>query len=152
MSRYDQIDFDKRFSDEDREWLRGRSRSDLIEENDRKFPAKGKKASEDAEPPYEPPYSVAPPVYDPDVQVEDQSSADFHIPTPVPPRPGDRVDGSAEARGEGPLVVAEEEAEVEELNVEELKEELRSRELPVSGDKKELQKRLNKALKDEEGK
>lgn len=151
MSRYAQINFDKRLSDEDREYLLSRSRQDLVEENDRKFPAKGKKAA-DEEPPYEPPYTVAPPVFDPNLEVEGQSTAEFHNPTVMPPRPGDRVDGSAEARGAGPLVVAEQEAEVDELNVEELKDELRARDLPVSGDKKELQKRLNKALKDEEGK
>lgn len=145
MSRYATINFDKKLSDEDRQYLLDRSRQDLVEENGRKFPKKGKEAEED----YQPPYTVAPPAFDANVEVDGQAAADFHVPTVMPPRPGDRVDGSAEVKGAHPLVQAEQEANVDDLNVEELKDELRARDLPVSGDKKELQKRLSEAVESE---
>lgn len=138
MSRYAEINLDKKLSEKDREYLLGRSRNDLVEDNDRKFPKKG-----DGEEAYQLPYTVAAPQVEPD-------AVEFHTPQPVPPRPGDRIDGAAEARGADPLVVAEEEATVDELNVDELQAELRARNLPVSGNKKELQKRLDDALKKEE--
>lgn len=147
---YAEIDFSKKLKDEDRKWLLNNSRKDLVDQNDMEHA----KSGDDDEEKFEQNYSVAPPSFD-------AGTGSFHAPSPVPPRPTDRQSGIAEVTDTNvtadptpvvpPLVTEgdEEEAEVEELTVEQLKEELRIRDLPVGGDKKELQKRLNKALESE---
>lgn len=153
---YAEIDFSKKLNEEDRNWLLTCGRRDLVEQNDAEHTSK--KSSDDKEPPFEQNYSVAPPSFD-------AGSGAFHAPSPVPPRPTDRQSGIAEVTDtnvasdptptvpplvtEGDGVGDDEDATVEDLTVDQLKEELRIRDLPVGGDKKELQKRLNKALESE---
>jgi len=151
-----QIDLDKPLSDEDREYLLSRSRYYDVEENDRQF-KKGKFA-EDKEPKFQPANTVAAP------PIEPGSDADN------PPRyVGARPYGVDRAAWGGSTGLSEQEAYVatapephtevegqvqevapEDLNVEELKDELRERELPLDGNKADLVKRLKKALKEEQ--
>jgi hypothetical protein len=149
------VDLDKPLSKEDREYLNSRARGWEVEENDRKF-KKGKFA-EDYEEEYRGTNTVAAP------PIEPGSPAD------TPPQfVGNRPYGVDRAVWGGSTGLSEQEAyavtagephatvdEVEEvapedMTVEELKDELRERDLPVSGDKAELVKRVKKALKEEQ--
>lgn len=135
------IDLDKKLSDEDRAWLKERSLDYMIEANDRQF---------GVEHPYEAPNLKAHEFYDDEHREE-------HMPK-FAQRPSDpQVTGVWAAQtvvpGENPnLKEAEEgeETEIEYLTVEELKEELRERDLSTSGNKEALVERLNEALKKEQ--
>jgi hypothetical protein len=132
-----QIDFEKPLSDEDRAWLKDHSQSYLIEENDRKF---GKEppapkvddsggqelettgAAENWEPGTEPKVEFAYRPYDPPI------SGHYAVEPAVEPQSVEEVD-------------------VDELTVEELKEELQARGESTSGSRNDLVKRLEKATK-----
>jgi hypothetical protein len=131
-----QIDLDKPLSDEDRAWLKERSQLDLIAENDRKFPPK---------------------VTKPDPNAPQTSPADAHkfwdegkepeqkfVQRPFDPQVTGHWASDPVDQGEAEPEV--EEVGPEDLTVEELKEELRERDLPTDGNKAELVKRLKKAL------
>jgi len=127
MSR--EIDFDKPLSDEDKRWLHERSLDYHIEENERKFG----QAKVHAE-------GLPVKVEIPGLEVPEPPAQPTFAPGWVP-----------EVTPSGTTEVAEEEVEEvapEDLTVEELKVELRERNLPTDGNKAELIKRLNKALKD----
>lgn len=135
------IDFSKPISEDDEAWLHERGRGWQVDEAkrvlaDEKEGAKAEGGAQELE--WEP--SNRPP------------SDFFDEPGPTPrqvPRPvGDRKQlASPDAELDGENV---EEVAPEDLTVDELKEELHARELPVSGNKDELVKRLKKALKEED--
>jgi len=132
------IDLTKPLSEEDEAWLYERSRGWQVDENKRLLADKDKKEHEpgEVEPPdWAPTNTVAEPPF------EGEQPNPRQVPTPVgmEVHAGVPVDGG----------VVEEDYDPEDLTVEELKEELHARELPVSGNKDELVKRLKKALKDE---
>lgn len=148
------VDLDKKLSDDDRAYLKERSRLWEIDENDRKF--KQGKYADDFVPEFQPGYTVAAP------PIEPGSEAD-NPPTFVGARPYgvDRgvwggstglTEQEALAGNAGEPHSTQEEVEevdVDELTVEQLKDELHALDLPVSGNKKELQDRLQKALEDQ---
>lgn len=167
------VDLSKPISDEEREYLKQRARHFDIEENDRQF-KKGKFA-EDHEEPYRGRNTVAAPPIEPGSDADNpprfvgnrphgvdravwggstglseqeayaQTSGEPHAEQEeldlggVPTVGGKQVKESDEP----------EEVAVEDLNVEQLKEELRKRDLPVGGNKDELVERLNEALESE---
>jgi hypothetical protein len=127
------IDFDKPLSDEDKAWLRSRSRSWQIDEHERRLA--DKKSKGDVEPvddEFPPPYTVGQPPFD------EPTDNTRQVPRPVGEHelldsPGEKGDGA--------------EDDLEDWTVDELKDELRERDLPVSGNKDELVKRLKEADK-----
>jgi hypothetical protein len=130
MSR--EIDFEKPLSDEDKEWLHEMSMDWRIEENDRRFDkeyqeSEGYRPEEDANKSASVPRQPA------------NFATDQFATGPVYP-----VVESVNAAPATQEVV--EEVDVEELTVEELKDELRGLDQPTTGTKAELQKRLTKAL------
>ena len=155
------VDLTKPLSDEDKEYLNSRARGWQVEENDRQF--KRGKFAEDFEEEFKPNYTVAPPL------VEPGSDAD------TPPRfVGQRPYGVDRAVWGGSTGVEEQEAyantaaephaevqseeqpeedeepvTVDDLTVDQLKAELKARDLKTSGDKKELQERLQEAINQE---
>ncbi len=127
------IDLTKPLSKDDEAWLRERSRGWQVDENKRFLADKDNKEHEPGE--------VEPPEWTPTntvaaVPFDGEQPNPRQVPSPV----------GMESHGG---VVAEEDYAPEDLTVEELKDELHLRELPVSGNKDELVKRLKKALKDE---
>lgn len=163
-----QIDHSKPLTDEQKRWLHEWSLDYEIEVNERlhkqaKTFAKGEpvdvKAALDkagVEPPHAPPNPTAPgqELYTGPVVVEGENDKP---PEPgstgvVVPLPRDHpltgvVDDSAKSAGPEKFDTRAARAEVNELTVEELKDNLRDLEEPVSGNQKELQDRLVKALK-----
>lgn len=161
------IDLEKPLSDEDREYLKLRSRHADIEENDRIF-GNGKFA-EDHEEEYRGTNTVAKP------QVEPGSPAD-NPPSFVGVRPynvdpavwggvtnlteqeataqesgdGDDLDGVDSDLGDDNSDDDDDsDVAIEDLTVDQLKEELKSRNLKVSGNHAELVERLSEALAEE---
>jgi hypothetical protein len=136
-----QIDFSKPLSDDDEAWLRERGRGWQVDEAERVL-ADEKEGHKAEGGPSEIEWTPS-----------NRPPADFFDePGPNPrqvPRPvGEREElTSPDLEGEGEDV---EEVAPEDLTVEELKDELHARELPVSGNKDELVKRLKKALKEED--
>lgn len=132
------IDLTKPLSDDDEAWLLERSRGWQVDENKRFLADKDNKEHEpgEVEPPdWEPTNTVAHPPF------EGEQPNPRQVPSPVglEYHAGEPVDGQGVGDDYAP----------EDLTVDELKEELHARELPVSGNKDELVKRLKKALKDE---
>lgn len=176
-----QIDLTKKLSDEDREWLRERSRQHDIDENERVL-NDGKKSKDDDEPEFVPRNTVAPLPIEPgspadnpprfvgqrpygvdravwggstgleEQEAYERTSGEPHAQIGSPPDDDPKWKQPKLANPESTAAASDavEEVDIKDLNVEELKEELRERDLPVSGDKAELQKRLRKAQKDEE--
>lgn len=134
MSR--KVDLTKRLSDEDKEYLHSRARGWEVEENERRLEAaKGKGEGGPSEEEWTPSATYPTPPFD------EEPANPRQVPRPV------GIDGKYEDRTAAGADV--EEYAPEDLTVEELKDELHSRDLPVSGNKDELVKRLKKALKDE---
>jgi hypothetical protein len=130
------IDFTKEISEDDEKWLRERSRGWQVDENKRVI-ADAKRKSEGGETPEEewaPTNTVAEPPFD------EAGPSPRQVPRPV----GERTElDSPDADLEGGDGAGEE--PIEELTVEQLKEELHARGLPVSGNKDELVKRLRES-------
>lgn len=147
-----EVDLSKPLSDDDRAYLLSRSDYYSVEENDRQH--KKGKFVEDKKEEFSPNYTVAA------APITPGSDAD-NPPQFVGQRPYgvDRgvwggstgvteADALAGEAGEPHHTQKQEETKevsIDDLNVEELKAELKARDLPVSGDKAELQKRLAKA-------
>jgi hypothetical protein len=134
MSR--QIDLEKKLSDEDRAYLKEWSRSDLIEQNDRQFgkPEPEPEVSEDGG--QDLPTADAKPFWE-----EGKEPESKFVQRPFDPQvTGHFASEPVDQGGEPP-----EEVEIDELTVDELKDELKARNLSTSGNKTDLQKRLAKA-------
>jgi hypothetical protein len=131
-----QIDFDKPLSDENKAWLRDRSRGYEVDDNERRF-------SDDPDAPVVPDTDWTPSNRMAAEPFDEPGANPRQVPFPV------GVDGEHVDRSAGGYDDQTEEVAVEDLNVEELKAELHERDLPVGGNKEELVKRLKKALKDE---
>lgn len=130
MSRV--IDFEKPLSDEDKQWLHAWSQDWRIEENERKFG----KAEEHAD---GRPVDVTQVLADAGVEVPEPQAQ------PVVQLTGGRdhpLTGVVDDGGE------EDAVDIDELNVDELKQHLHDLGQPTTGNKKELQERLAKALED----
>jgi hypothetical protein len=136
MSR--QIDLEKKLSDEDRAYLKEWSRNDLIEQNDRQFgkpepePEISKEGGQDL------PTADAKPFWE-----EGKEPESKFVQRPFDPQVTGHFASEPVDQGEGSEV---EEVAPEDLTVEELRAELRERDLPTDGNKAELVKRLKKAL------
>jgi hypothetical protein len=153
MSR--EVDLSKPLSDKDRKYLQDRSDYYAIQENDRVH-KKGQFA-EDYEEEFKPNYSVAAPPIEPGSEADNPPQFVGQRPYGV-----DRgVWGGSTGLSEQEALAGEsgephhtqeqtEEADPEDLTVDELKDELRERELPLDGNKADLVKRLKKALKEEQ--
>jgi hypothetical protein len=132
------IDLDKPLSDEDRAWLKDHSQLDLIAENDRKF-----KEPEESDPDAPQVSPADPPrFWEPGKEPEQR-----FVQRPFDPQVSGHFASKAED-GDEVKEVDEGEGEIvglEDLTVEELKDELRELGLSTSGSKKELQERLQKA-------
>lgn len=133
------IDFTKPLSEEDEEWLRSRSRGYEVDEHKRRLEdaERAKEAVPVEEAEWEPSNRMAPESF------EEPGPNPRQVPFPVGVD-GEHVDRSASsgsAQSEEPA----EEVDVDDLTVDELKDELRARDLPVGGNKDELVKRLREA-------
>jgi hypothetical protein len=131
-----QIDFDKPLSEEDKDWLRGRSRGYEVDESERQF-------SDDTDAPLVPETEWKPANRSANESFDEPGPNPRQVPFPVGVD-GEHVDRRADSPDEDV-----EEVDPEDLTVDELKDELRQRDLPVSGNHAELVKRVKKALKDE---
>lgn len=131
-----QIDFEKPLSEDDKAWLRDRSRGYEVDENERQF-------SDDPDAPVVPEQEWTPGNRPAAESFEEPGPNPRQVPFPV------GVDGEHINRTAGDGEEAVEEVDPEDLTVDELKDELRQRDLPVSGNHAELVKRVKKALKDE---
>jgi hypothetical protein len=129
------IDLTKKLSAKDRAWLKEWSMFDLIQANDREF-------------------GVEQPVEAPNLKAHqwfDDESKEAHEPRfaqhPLDPE----ITGhwSGQAIVPDPQKEEAEEREIEYLTTEELKEELRARDLSTSGNKQDLVDRLEEAVKKE---
>jgi hypothetical protein len=137
MSR--KIDFDKPLSDEDKEWLHGWSQDYLIDENARKFDKAYQKSTGPEIPRIEVNAPAAP--RDPRDFPNDKVATGPVYPTDVNA-------GQVQQYADTSSKPVEEEVDINDLTVDELKDELRKLDEPVSGTKDELVKRLSKALED----
>lgn len=136
------IDLTKPLSEEDEAWLYERSRGWQVDEHKRQLADKQNKEHEpgEVEPPdWEPTNTIAHPPF------HGEQPNPRQVPSPV----GMEVHAGEPVSSAGESVAGEGDYAPEDLTVDELKEELHDRELPVSGNKDELVKRLKKALKDE---
>lgn len=169
-----EIDFDKPLSDEDRQWLHERSQDYLIAENDRKFKSESEEEEPEvskeggqrlptagAQQPFEPgtrpqnKYVDRP--YDRDPSLGEPEPREGEVAGLLPeeqvheglgrevvygekPKADDGEGQSAESESE-----ESGEDEIEYWTIDELKEELRSRGLPTSGNKSELVQRLKES-------
>jgi SAP domain len=124
------IDLTKKLSDEDKQWLIDRSRGYEVDENERRLADDPKDEGGPSELEWEPTTRYA------DAPFDEPSPNTRQVPRPV---------GVSEELASPD---AEEEVEVDDLTVEELKDELREFGEPLDGNKADLQKRLKKALKD----
>lgn len=179
------IDLTKPLSDEDRDWLKQRSRLDDIAENERVLNdgKKSKKGDDEPEfvprntvaaPPIEPgsaadnppqfvgqrPYGVDRAVWGGSTGLTEEEAYERTAREPhaeVGPAPDDDprwqqpklANPESTASASDAAAAEYEEAEPEDLTVDELKDELRARELPLDGNKPDLVKRLKKALREE---
>lgn len=147
------VNLEKPLSDEDRDYLNSRARSWEVEDNDRKF-KKGKFADKYEEE-FTPNYTVAA------APIEPGSAAD-NPPQFVGQRPygvdrgvwGGSTGLSEQEALAGPAgephSTQVEEVDAEDLTVDELKDELRDRDLALDGNKADLVKRLKAAMKKEQ--
>jgi hypothetical protein len=134
MSR--EIDLDKPLSDEDRAWLKDRSQLDVIAENDRKFKEPGDEEPEVSDDGGQDLKSPA----DPGKSWEEGTEPPIQFAQrPFDPPVTGAFAGATIVGEEGET---EEADDLDEWTVEELKDELRSRDLSTSGNKQELVKRL----------
>jgi hypothetical protein len=161
MSR--EIDFEKPLSDEDRAWLHEHSQDHLIAENDRKFkeepeeeePEISKEGGQDlpttgARQPFEPgtrpqnKYVDRP--YDRDPSLGEPEPREGEVAGLLPEEQVHEGLGREVVYGEKPgeheRSAGSVEDDLDEWTVEELKDELRSRDLSTSGNKSELVQRL----------
>lgn len=133
-----EIDLEKPLSGEDRAWLKERSQGYLVDENDRKF---GKDEPEELEVDEDGGQELkttgAPVFWDPP---ETEPKHEFVARPYDPPVSGHFAPEAPPEEGEDVV-----EDDPDAWTVEELKEELRALDLPTSGNKDELVKRLRKA-------
>lgn len=153
MGKY--IDQDQPYSEELKEFLRGRGRGDEIIENERRFPPDGEPAEHEEAGfmPHKPGYDYAAQAD----KIEDAGGREIdRIPTddrgfPLVPE-YDPEDDDTDADVDDDGIDDDILNRVIDLTVDELKDELRTHEAPVSGNKDELIDRLANLLQDERDK
>ena len=132
------IDLTKKLSDEDRAWLKEWSMRDAIEANDRQFGVKH---------PVEAPNLKAHEWFD-GQEAKERHESKF-AQHPLDPEITGHWAHQTIVPSETPEQPEEEAEEIQYLTIDELKEELRARDLSTSGNKQDLVDRLEDAVKKE---